>query len=101
MKEKIKDIISALGFISIILLVMFGCNKKNTDEESPILNVCDNELYISDYYNNGIDWDALSKDIDETCKVYYEEYYYENPKDICTDYIENNKEDIKANVCEE
>jgi hypothetical protein len=83
MKDKIKNIISALGFIIVILFVIFGCDRNNIDEESPIITVCGEDIYVSDYNSNGIEWDSLSKDIDETCKTYYEEYYYENPEEIC------------------
>ena len=96
MKDKIKDIVSALGFIAVILFIIYGCDNKK-DDESPILIVCDNEIYISDFYDNGIDYKSLEKEIDEACR----EYYYENPKEICNDYISNNKEELKADVCEE
>jgi hypothetical protein len=104
MKDNIKEIGNTLfdvaKFILILVVIYYllgSCDNKNDDVEIGSLNVCGVELYMDDYYDNGIDWDKLSKDVDEECL----QYYYENPKDICTDYIENNKEDLKADVCEE
>jgi hypothetical protein len=104
MKDKIKEIGNTLfdvaKFILILVVIYYllsSCDNKNDDVEIGSLNVCGVELYMNDYYNNGIDWDKLSKDVDEECL----QYYYENPEDICTDYIENNKEDLKTDVCEE
>ncbi len=70
MKDKIKEIISALGFIAVILFIIYGCDNKK-DDESPILNVCDNEIYVSDFYDNGIDWKVLEEEINIACKEHY------------------------------
>lgn len=104
MKDKLLDIGNTLyeigKFIVIIIIILFclkECNKNGFDDESPIINVCGEDIYINDYYSDGIDWDSLSRDIDGTCEVYYEEYYNENPEEICTNYILDNKNEI----CEE
>lgn len=96
MKSKIKTILSAVGFIIVILFV-FSLLNNNDNDESPMINVCNEDIYISDFYNKGIKWEKLEKEINETCKVHYEEYYYENPEKVCTDYIDENKQEI----CEE
>lgn len=85
MKDNIKEIGNTLFDIAKFVLVLgliyylLGSCDKKEDLEIGSLNVCGVELYMDDYYNNGIDWDKLSKDVDEECL----QYYYENPEEIC------------------
>ena len=76
--KKVFDVAKFVLVLGLIYYLLGSCDKKE-DIEMGSLNVCGVELYMDDYYNNGIDWDKLGKDVDEECL----QYYYENPEEIC------------------
>lgn len=65
--KTILQICFVIGVLAGIYIILDSCEKK--EDNLPVLNICNNDIDIQDYYDNGYEWGRLERDINEICNL--------------------------------